>query len=116
MKQNSADVYSASCPSRLALEMIASKWTLLIIPLLDEGRLRNNELLRRIGGISQKMLTQTLRDLERAGLVLRIDHKTVPPQVEYGLTPLGRSLSKTLTVLDRWVEKHQTELNGGGKR
>ena len=69
--------------------------------------------MRPIGGVSQKMLTQTLRDLERAGLVLRIDHKTVPPWVEYGLTPLGRSLSRTLTSLDRWVEKHQAELNGG---
>lgn len=112
--KTSADVYVAACPSRVALELIASKWTLLILPALAEKkRMRNNELMRRIGGVSQKMLTQTLRDLERAGLVLRIDHKTVPPWVEYGLTPLGRSLSRTLTSLDRWVEKHQAELNGG---
>lgn len=114
--KSSADVYVAACPSRIALELIASKWTLLIMPALSTGRMRNNELLRRIGGVSQKMLTQTLRNLERAGLVQRFDYQTVPPQVEYGLTPLGRSLSKTLTTLDRWVEKHQAELNGGGKR
>jgi DNA-binding HxlR family transcriptional regulator len=111
-----ADVFSASCPSRQALELLASKWTLLIIPALAAGNLRNNELLRRVGGVSQKMLTQTLKDLERNGLVLRIDHRTVPPHVEYQLSPLGRSLSATLIALDRWAEHHHAELDDARSR
>jgi len=100
------DVYSLSCPSRAVLELVGSKWALLIIPLLAVKPERNNELLRRVEGISQKVLTQTLRDLERNGLVERIDHQTVPPHVEYRLTNLGRSLSDTLAVVDRWAEDH----------
>jgi DNA-binding HxlR family transcriptional regulator len=100
------DVWSASCPSRAALEVVGSKWALLIVPLLARQPLRNNELLRQVGGISQKMLTQTLRELERHGLVRRIDHQTVPPHVEYQLTALGRSLSEALVVVDRWAENN----------
>jgi DNA-binding HxlR family transcriptional regulator len=100
------DVWSASCPSRAALEVVGSKWALLIVPLLARQPLRNNELLRQVGGISQKMLTQTLRELERHGLVRRIDHQTVPPHVEYQLTALGRSLSEALVLVDRWAENN----------
>jgi DNA-binding HxlR family transcriptional regulator len=103
-KNYRGDVYSASCPSRDVLEMIASKWALLIIPLLAERPIRNNEFLRLIEGISQKMLTQTLRELERNGLVKRLDHRTVPPHVEYRLTPLGRSLNEILVPVDDWAE------------
>ncbi|SMC29443.1 transcriptional regulator, HxlR family [Andreprevotia lacus DSM 23236] len=110
------DVYSASCPSRAVLELIASKWTLLIVPLLAQGPQRNNALLRQIGGISQKMLTQTLRDLERNGLVIRTDHHTVPPHVEYHLSSLGLSLSATLAALDRWAEAHAAALQGAQRR
>lgn len=102
----SGNVLSATCPSRAALEVVGSKWALLIVPLLARQPLRNNELLRQVGGISQKMLTQTLRELERHGLVQRIDHQTVPPRVEYQLTELGRSLSDALVVVDRWAENH----------
>ena len=109
-KQNTGDVYSATCPSRIALDLVGSKWALLIIPLLAQRPFRNNELLRQVEGISQKMLTQTLRDLERNGLVNRIDHKTVPPHVEYYLTELGRSLSNTLEVVDRWAETNFSKL------
>lgn len=104
------DVYSAACPSRGVLEMIASKWTLLIIPLLAERPVRNNEFLRLIDGISQKMLTQTLRELERNGLVKRIDHHTVPPHVEYRLTPLGQSLNEILLPVDDWAEVNLPKL------
>lgn len=100
----SGNVLSASCPSRAALEVVGSKWALLIVPLLARQPLRNNELLRQVGGVSQKMLTQTLRELERHGLVRRIDHQTVPPHVEYQLTELGQSLSEALVVVDRWAE------------
>jgi DNA-binding HxlR family transcriptional regulator len=106
-----ADVWSAGCPSRRVLELVANKWALLIIPLLRDEPLRNNELLRRVGGISQKMLTQTLRDLEINGLVLREDHQTVPPHVEYRLSPLGLSLSRTLIAVDRWAEAHHAEID-----
>ena len=68
--------------------------------------MRHGELLRRVGGVSQKMLTQTLKDLERNGLVIREDRQTVPPHVEYRLSPLGRSLSKALVTLDRWAERN----------
>lgn len=84
---------------------------MLILPALVNGPMRNGALLARIGGISQKMLTQTLRDLERNGLLIRQDMRTVPPHVEYRLSPLGVSLSNTLAVLDRWAERHFPELD-----
>lgn len=105
-KSNDADVYSAACPSRAVLELISGKWTLLIVPLLAKGPERNNALLRKIDGISQKVLSQTLRELESNGLVVRIDHKTVPPHVEYALTELGQSLSRALEPVDRWAENN----------
>ncbi len=102
--QAQANVYAQACPSRAILELIADKWTLLIVPALRNGRMRNGELMRVIGGVSQKMLTQTLRELERNGLVARIDHQEVPPRVEYELTDLGRSLSDLMRKLDGWAE------------
>ncbi|MBJ2156583.1 winged helix-turn-helix transcriptional regulator [Variovorax sp. IB41] len=106
-----ADVWNASCPSRRVLELIANKWALLLIPLLRGEPRRNNELLRQVGGISQKMLTQTLRELERNGLVLRDDHRTVPPHVAYRLSALGLSLSKTLLAVDRWAESNHAAID-----
>lgn len=105
-----ADVYAQACPSRAILELIADKWTLLILPALRRGRRRNGDLMRVIGGVSQKMLTQTLRELERNGLVNRIDHQEVPPRVEYELTELGRSLSDLMRKLDGWVEANLSEV------
>lgn len=101
-----ANVYAEACPSRAILELIADKWTLLILPALRKGPMRNGDLLRLVEGVSQKMLTQTLRELERNGLVERIDHKEVPPRVEYALTDLGRSLSEAVRRLDGWAEAH----------
>lgn len=83
--------------------MLGSKWVLLLMPLLREGPKRNGALMRAIPDISQKMLTQTLRELESRGLVLRRDLQTVPPHVEYELTGLGKSLAKTIAHLDEWV-------------
>jgi DNA-binding HxlR family transcriptional regulator len=105
-----ASVYAEACPSRAILELIADKWTLLIVPALRRGRLRNGDLMRLIGGVSQKMLTQTLRELERNGLVNRIDHQEVPPRVEYELTELGRSLSDLMRKLDGWAEANLAEV------
>jgi DNA-binding HxlR family transcriptional regulator len=99
-------VFNPACSARHALELIASRWTMLVLPALAEGPMRNGELLRLIGGISQKMLTQTLKELERSGLVVREDLQTVPLHVQYRLSPLGHSLSKSLIVLDRWAEQN----------
>jgi len=106
-----ADVWNAGCPSRRVLELIANKWALLVIPLLRGKPQRNNELMRKVGGISQKMLTQTLRDLELNGLVLRDDRQTVPPHVEYRLSALGLSLSRTLMAVDRWAESNHAAID-----
>src|SRR5437762_10969982 len=83
-------VLEPQCPSRLVLDRIADKWTALVIQILARGTMRYAELQRAIGGISQKMLTQTLRSLERDGLVQRKVYPVVPPKVEYSLTKLGR--------------------------
>jgi len=105
-----ADVWSADCPSRRVLELIANKWALLLIPLLRGKPQRNNELLRKVGGISQKMLTQTLRELERHGIVHRRDYGEVPPRVEYSLTPLGRSLAQLVRRIEDWVESNYSRM------
>ena len=104
------NVYTEACPSRAILELIADKWTLLILPALRRGPKRNGDLMRQIGGVSQKMLTQTLRELERNGLVARFDHQEVPPRVDYELTDLGRSLSDAVRKLDSWAENHIPEV------
>ena len=105
-----ADVMSEICPSRRVLALIADKWTMLILPALQDGPRRNAELMRAVGGVSQKMLTQTLRDLERNGLIERHDYGEVPPRVDYRLTGLGRSLTEPIWALDRWAERHFNEV------
>ncbi|MEO0747649.1 MAG: helix-turn-helix domain-containing protein [Pseudomonadota bacterium] len=104
-------VFDAECSARHALELIASKWAVLILSALAEAPMRNGALMRRIDGISQKMLTQTLRDLERNGLVVREDMKTIPPHVSYRLSELGLSLSSALITLDRWAEHNFPDLD-----
>ncbi|HYL28247.1 MAG TPA: helix-turn-helix domain-containing protein [Candidatus Nitrosotalea sp.] len=113
-----AELYnSAECPSRLILDRIADKWTTLIIGILAQSeRRRFNELRRMIGGISQKMLTQTLRDLERDGLVTRTIYPEIPPRVEYELTPLGRTLCGPLGSLSQWAHEHMDEVKGAQAR
>lgn len=112
MAKNGASysVLSPGCPSRVVLDRIADKWTALIIQILARGTLRYSELKREIGDISQKMLTQTLRSLERDGLVRRKVHPVASPKVEYALTPLGRTLIEPLKGLCRWTEKHLAEM------
>jgi DNA-binding HxlR family transcriptional regulator len=112
MRKSSSNgsVMDAQCPSRLVLDRIADKWTALIIQVLARGTQRYAAIQREIGGISQKMLTQTLRSLERDGLVKRTVHPVVPPKVEYALTRLGRTLIEPLQGLCRWSEKHLPEL------
>ena len=116
MPKSSASVLDAQCPSRLVLDRIADKWTALIIQILAHGTMRYGALQREIGGISQKMLTQTLRGLERDGLVRRTVFPVVPPRVEYSLTRLGRTLIEPLHALCRWSEKHLPELQANRAR
>lgn len=105
------DVLNPRCPSREVLDRVADKWTALVLKALAaEGTLRYGALQRRVGGVSQKMLTQTLRALERDGLVARHVYPEVPPRVEYALTRLGRSLTEPLSALCRWAESHMPEI------
>ncbi|MBZ0289530.1 MAG: helix-turn-helix transcriptional regulator [Anaerolineae bacterium] len=101
-----ANVYAADCPSRQVLDLISDKWTPLIIMLLEGEPQRFSELRRSINGISQKMLTQTLRGMERSGLVTRTVYPEVPPRVEYELTPLGKTLSAPIQAIVCWAETH----------
>jgi DNA-binding HxlR family transcriptional regulator len=98
------------CQVRQILDRIADKWSLLVIALLENRRLRFTELRREIDGVSQRMLTVTLRSLERDGLVKRTVHPVVPPRVDYELTSLGRTLHTTIQSLVTWTERHQEEI------
>jgi DNA-binding HxlR family transcriptional regulator len=98
------------CEVRQILDRVADKWSLLVIALLDARVLRFTELRREIDGVSQRMLTVTLRQLERDGLVRRTVHAVVPPRVDYELTPLGASLHETIQALVTWTESHQQEI------
>lgn len=109
-KQETFDVMHADCSSRQVLNLISDKWATLVIRVLEQGTQRFGVIKRRIGGISQKMLTQTLRRLEAAGLVSRAVQHTVPPVVEYTLTPLGRSLLPVLDAIVVWSETHAEEV------
>ncbi len=104
------------CEVRQILDRIADKWSLLVIALLDQRTLRFNELRREIDGISQRMLTVTLRQLERDGLVQRTVYPVVPPRVDYVLTPLGRTLHDTIQSFVIWTEKHQNEIAAARSR
>ncbi len=95
------------CPSRLVLDRVAEKWTGLVVLALGDApgaTLRFGELRERIGGVAAKVLTQTLRSLERDGLLTRVVYAEVPPRVEYTLTPLGRSLREPLAAVQDWAE------------
>ncbi len=105
-----ADAYSAKCPTRQVLDHIAGKWTILVVDALLDGTQRYTDLSRRIEGVSQKMLTQTLRGLEADGFVTRTAYPTIPPRVEYALTGLGRSLAEPITALRQWTETHINEI------
>jgi DNA-binding HxlR family transcriptional regulator len=104
------NVYDAQCPSRTALHRIGDRWTALVVGVLAERPHRFGELRRRIDGVSQKMLTQTLRSLEHDGLVSRRAEATVPVTVEYSLTPLGETLVPVLAAVRDWAEQHVPEI------
>lgn len=110
------DVYAEDCPTRWVMDRVGDKWSVLIIGLLDDGTKRFSELQRCIGGISQKMLTQTLRNLERDGLVTRTIYAEVPPRVEYSLTPLGQTLCEPVAALRQWAESNIGEVTAAQAR
>jgi DNA-binding HxlR family transcriptional regulator len=110
------DSMSARCPARDVLSYITDKWTVLVLAILVEGTTRFNGLRRRIGGITQKMLTRTLRDLEENGFVSRRVYAEVPPRVEYTLTPLGHSLVKVLDTVRAWANHHAGDVVAARQR
>jgi DNA-binding HxlR family transcriptional regulator len=104
------DVYSADCPTRQILDRVGDKWAVLILLLLLEQPIRFNQLRRTIEGISQKMLSQVLKSLERDGLIRRRAIATVPVTVEYSITPLGATLAAAVDPLRDWAEHHLKEV------
>ncbi|MEU5961821.1 helix-turn-helix domain-containing protein [Micromonospora parva] len=100
------DAFLEGCPTRELLSRLTDKWVALVIPALASGPLRHGELARRIAGVSQKMLTQTLRTLERDGLVTRTVTVSVPVRVDYALTPLGHELFPVMVAIKDWAETH----------
>jgi DNA-binding HxlR family transcriptional regulator len=98
------------------LSMVGDKWSVFVIMMLHDGPKRFNELKRMISGISQRMLTLTLRGLERDGLVTRTVFPTIPPRVDYELTDLGRGLAKPVMALGEWAMAHKSEIEGARTR
>jgi DNA-binding HxlR family transcriptional regulator len=105
------DVMAAACPTRQVIGRVGGKWSLLILYALSTGTKRFSQLRSEVDGISQKMLTQTLRALERDGLVHRHSYATIPPKVEYRLTPLGESLEDAIAVIREWAYSHMDEIS-----
>jgi DNA-binding HxlR family transcriptional regulator len=104
------DVLAAACPTRQVVNRIGDRWSLLVLYALEGGTLRFQELRRTVDGVSQKMLTQTLRALERDGLVVRRIHASVPPKVEYSLSPLGTGLAERIAVIRSWAYEHMDDI------
>ena len=100
------DAFNPNCPTRQLLDRIGDKWAVLAMLTLADGPVRFNDLRRRIAGISQKMLSQTLKSLERDGLIVRTAFPTVPVTVEYALTPLAAGLIGLMAQITEWAEMH----------
>jgi DNA-binding HxlR family transcriptional regulator len=112
----SANAYSADCPTRQILDRVSDKWAVLILILLSHKPWRFNQLRRTIEGISQKMLSQVLKSLERDGLVRRRAIATVPVTVEYSITPLGATLAGAVDPLREWAERNLKEVLAAQRR
>src|SRR5881398_621413 len=110
------DVYAADCPTRQILDRVGDKWAVLILLLLRDEPLRFNQLRRAIEGISQKMLSQVLKSLERDGLVRRRAIATVPVTVEYSITPLGLTLAGAVDPLRDWAEQNLKDVLAAQRR
>jgi len=105
------DVLAAACPTRQVIGRIGDKWTLLTLFALGDRTLRFSQLQREVEGVSQKMLTQTLRGLESDGFVSRHVHATIPPKVEYAVTPLGASLQQVIAAFRGWAYGHMDDID-----
>ncbi len=105
-----ANVLAADCPSRPILEHLTSRWGTLVMVALATGSHRFAELRRKVGGVSERMLSQTLKDLEADGFVLRTAHPVVPPHVDYELTDLGQEAAKHVVALVTWIESAVPEI------
>jgi DNA-binding HxlR family transcriptional regulator len=110
------NVYSADCPTRQILDRVGDKWAVLILLLLRQQPIRFNQLRRSIEGISQKMLSQVLKSLERDGLIRRRAIATVPVTVEYSITPLGSTLADAVDPLRDWADNHLKEVQASQRR
>jgi DNA-binding HxlR family transcriptional regulator len=110
------DPYAAGCPTRLLLDRIGDKWTVLVLGLIRENPRRFNALRRDIEGLTQKMLSQTLKTMERDGLITRTVWPTTPVSVEYAITPLGGTLVETLESLQRWARDHIVDVLSAQER
>ncbi|WP_029150527.1 winged helix-turn-helix transcriptional regulator [Microbacterium indicum] len=110
------DPYVSDCPSRRLLDRIGDRWTVLVVGALSDGPRRFSEIARRVDGISQKMLTQTLRGLEQDGLVTRTVTAAVPVRVDYELTDSGRSLQGPLRALEEWAIEHMSPVLAARER
>lgn len=110
LRGDAPDVNAADCPSRLVLEHVTSRWGVLVLAALLDGTRRFSELRRTVGGVSEKMLAQTLQTLERDGFVHREAHPVIPPRVDYSLTPLGEEAAHQVWTLARWAEQRVPEV------
>lgn len=108
--QLAPNVLAAECPSRQVLKHLTSQWGVLVLLVLQDGTHRFSALRRRIGGVSDRMLAQTLQVLEADGLVLRVAHRVVPPHVDYALTPLGTEAARRVADLTGWIEDNLPKL------
>ncbi|HEX4460822.1 MAG TPA: helix-turn-helix domain-containing protein [Polyangia bacterium] len=116
MPINAQQVFHVDCPSRLLFEQIADKWSMMILTVLDRGPLRFNAIKRRLEGVTQKALTQTLRRLERNGLVERQVLPVSPVAVQYEISPLGRTLQKPFKALYAWTIDNMADVNEARER
>ncbi|MCG8157324.1 helix-turn-helix transcriptional regulator [Brenneria goodwinii] len=104
------NLFAEKCPSRQILNHVTSRWGVLILVALLDGTLRFSQLRRKIGGVSERMLAQTLQWLESDGFILRTSYPVVPPHVEYSLTPLGKEVSERVRILTDWIEENLTAI------
>ena len=110
-KLRQGDLMCEACPSREVLRHVTSRWGVLVLIVLKEGTHRFSELRRRIGGVSERMLAQTLQNLEADGFVSRVSFPVVPPHVEYSLTPLGEEVAVRVTHLTDWIELNMDRIS-----
>ncbi|WP_035382718.1 helix-turn-helix domain-containing protein [Ferriphaselus sp. R-1] len=104
VKMRRGEVFAVQCPSREILKHVTSRWGVLVLVALREGTHRFSELRRKVGEVSEKMLAQTLQQLEQDGFINRVSHPVVPPHVEYSLTPLGEGVGQQVEALTDWIE------------